>query len=162
MTKTNSKTWSMQIIKFVWCQFFILWQLQNKTVCGNKKDDFPLNQQEFLLEKVEALYLLKDKVLARDKALMFQSHNDAIEFVDKYKPMYIEQWLAVWQPYFKRGVDTVTARTTANTKLINSYLKRKTSSIQARAHLPHGCQTMHDAIDNDCPIGGTLQQTLHK
>eukprot|EP00957_Ditylum_brightwellii_P000479 36697-Ditylum_brightwellii.AAC.1 len=48
-------------------------------------------------------------------------------------------------------------RAIGNISLLTSYFHCKTST--ARMILPHGFQTLHDGLDNNCPVG-TVQTNL--
>eukprot|EP00957_Ditylum_brightwellii_P194377 14803590-Ditylum_brightwellii.AAC.1 len=128
--------------------------MRNKT----NEDGYKVHQQEILTAKVEALYLLKSNSLARDKRLMFNTQEEVTDFVATHSPSYVKQWLKIWQPYFRKGVDRATAQATTNTKFLTSYSKHIMST--ARVHLPRGHYTIHDGMDNDRPIDG-IQSTMH-
>eukprot|EP00957_Ditylum_brightwellii_P186795 14223127-Ditylum_brightwellii.AAC.1 len=64
-----------QVIKLIWQQFFILWTQCNKMSHGKNNQGLKEHQQGTLLARVEALYMLKDKLLAQDKCQMFLSHS---------------------------------------------------------------------------------------
>eukprot|EP00957_Ditylum_brightwellii_P176573 13448027-Ditylum_brightwellii.AAC.1 len=119
----------------------------------NNKNDQGIkeHQHKILLAKVEALYMLKDRHLARDKNLMLLSLLEISQFVDNHNTQYLDQQLHIWQPIFRQGVITETRRAVENLSLITSYSHHKTST--ARVLLPHGYQSLHDKLDNNCPVG---------
>eukprot|EP00957_Ditylum_brightwellii_P155629 11846605-Ditylum_brightwellii.AAC.1 len=65
---------------------------------------------------------------------MFNSMDEVNTFVATHSPDYVKQWLKLWQPYFRKGVDKATTLATTKTKLLTSYFKHKMSS--SRVHLP--------------------------
>ena len=89
---------------------------------------------------MEALYLLKLKLLARDQWLMFSTKQEIQDFVNSHSPGYAKQWLHIWQPYFCKGVNKATRLATTNTHLLTSYFQWQTSMSQA--HLPRGYYTI--------------------
>eukprot|EP00957_Ditylum_brightwellii_P126875 9671424-Ditylum_brightwellii.AAC.1 len=82
---------------------------------------------------------------------MFSNPIEISQFVNSHHTQYLDQWIRIWQSYFRRGVITATRRAIENTSLITSYFYYKTST--ARAFLPHGFQAIHNGLDNDCPVG---------
>eukprot|EP00957_Ditylum_brightwellii_P167794 12773133-Ditylum_brightwellii.AAC.1 len=70
---SNGASWAKQVIKLIWQQFLILWTQCNEMCHGKNNQGIKVHQQEILLAKVKALYMLKDRLLARDKSLMFLS-----------------------------------------------------------------------------------------
>eukprot|EP00957_Ditylum_brightwellii_P203621 15335490-Ditylum_brightwellii.AAC.1 len=71
----NGKTWATHILKIIWTRFFILWTLRNETKNMTDKGGHKVHRKEILSAKVEALYLLKSTLLARDQHLMFDSRK---------------------------------------------------------------------------------------
>eukprot|EP00957_Ditylum_brightwellii_P050596 3836687-Ditylum_brightwellii.AAC.1 len=89
---------------------------------------------------------------------MFNTQDKVTDFVVTCSPSYVKQWLKIWQPYFRKGINRATAQDTTNTKLLTSYFKHKMSTAQA--HLPRGHHTTYDGLNNDRPING-IQSTMH-
>eukprot|EP00957_Ditylum_brightwellii_P103068 7854494-Ditylum_brightwellii.AAC.1 len=146
-----------QVIKLIWQQFFILWTQHNEECHGKNEQGVKEHQHEILLAKVEALYMIKDRLLARDRNLMFSTPLEVSQFINNHSTQYLNQWLCIWQPYFRQGVITTTRRVIENTSLMTSYFCHKTSTV--RAFLPHGFQILHDGLDNDHPVS-TIQTKL--
>ena len=92
----NRTTWATHLVKLIWSQFFKLWTLRNEQRNKPQDDGFKLHQKDILFAKVEALYLLKSKLLARDQRLMFSSCDEINTFLDTHTPSYVEQWLTIW------------------------------------------------------------------
>eukprot|EP00957_Ditylum_brightwellii_P054627 4139075-Ditylum_brightwellii.AAC.1 len=89
---------------------------------------------------------------------MFNNQEEANTFVATHSLGYIEQWLKIWQSYFRKGINKATTQVAANTKLLMSYFKCKISN--SREHLLRGHQAIHDGMDNNRPIDG-IQSTMH-
>ncbi len=53
---------------------------------------------------MEALYQLKDRLLARDRDIMFQDRYKLEEFIKQTHIAYMKQWLNIWTPYFQKGI----------------------------------------------------------
>eukprot|EP00957_Ditylum_brightwellii_P047825 3632870-Ditylum_brightwellii.AAC.2 len=117
---SNGALWAKQIIKLIWQQFFFLWTQRNETCPGKNKQGIKEHQQEILLPKVEALYMLKDRLLARERNLMLSNPIEVSQFVNNHYAQYFDQWLCIWQSYFRQGVITATRRAIENTSLITS------------------------------------------
>eukprot|EP00957_Ditylum_brightwellii_P155268 11820249-Ditylum_brightwellii.AAC.1 len=81
---------------------------------------------------------------------MFNNLDKVNTFVTTHSPGYVKQWLKIWQPYFRIGVNKATTPATIKTKLLMSYFKCKMST--SRMHLPRGHQTIHNGMDNNRPI----------
>ena len=58
---------------------------------GKNNQGIKEHQREILLAKVEALYLLKGRLLAREKSLMCLSHSDVKQFVESHDTQYLDQ-----------------------------------------------------------------------
>eukprot|EP00957_Ditylum_brightwellii_P084556 6429878-Ditylum_brightwellii.AAC.1 len=108
--RINGTTWAKQAIKLIWQQFFLLWTQQNELCHDKDKCGVKEHQHKIQLAKVEALYLLKDWLLARDKRLMFTSQTDVKLFINTHSAQYIDQWLLIWQPYFCHDIHTATKK----------------------------------------------------
>eukprot|EP00957_Ditylum_brightwellii_P125884 9596067-Ditylum_brightwellii.AAC.1 len=68
---SNGASWAKEVIKLIQQQFFILWTQCNEKCHGKNDQGIKEYQQEILFVKVEALYMLKNRLLAKDKTLMF-------------------------------------------------------------------------------------------
>eukprot|EP00957_Ditylum_brightwellii_P053557 4058002-Ditylum_brightwellii.AAC.1 len=101
--------------------------MQDNVVHNNKNNGCSQNKQELLLLKVKALYLLEDILLAKYRALIFESNQEVEKFVTHHTPSYVEQWLIIWHSYFQTGIDPATSRATDNIRLITSYFHMKPS-----------------------------------
>eukprot|EP00957_Ditylum_brightwellii_P158253 12045992-Ditylum_brightwellii.AAC.1 len=129
----------------------------NEMCRGKNKKSIKEHQQESLLTKVEVLYMLKDRLLARDRNLMFSTLIEVSQFVNNHHTQYFDQWLCIWQPYFRQVIITETRRAIENSSLITSYFCCKTSTD--KVFLPCGFQTINDRLVNEHPIG-TIQTNL--
>eukprot|EP00957_Ditylum_brightwellii_P102511 7812466-Ditylum_brightwellii.AAC.1 len=124
---------------------------------GKNKQGIKEHQWEILLVKVEVLYMLKDRLLARDRNLMFSMPIEVSQFVNNHHTQYLDQWIHIWQPYFRQGLLTATRRAIESTSLITSYFCCKTST--AMAFLPCEFQTIYDRLNNYCLVS-TIQTNL--
>eukprot|EP00957_Ditylum_brightwellii_P126638 9652727-Ditylum_brightwellii.AAC.1 len=102
---------------------------------GKNKQDIKEHQQEILLAKVEALYMLKDRLLARDRNLMFSMPIEVSQFVNNHNTQYLDQWLHIWQPYFRQGVITATRIAIENTSLVSCYVCHKLPLLGHSYHI---------------------------
>eukprot|EP00957_Ditylum_brightwellii_P176911 13475708-Ditylum_brightwellii.AAC.1 len=68
---SNGSPWAKQVIKLIWQHFFILWTQYNEIRHGKNNQGIRVYQREILLANCEALYMLKDRLLARGKNLIF-------------------------------------------------------------------------------------------
>eukprot|EP00957_Ditylum_brightwellii_P138644 10567318-Ditylum_brightwellii.AAC.2 len=82
-------------MKLIWQQFFILCTQRNETCSGKNEQGIKEHQHEILLAKVEALYMLKDRLLARDRNLMFSNPVEVSQFVSNHHAQYLDQWLCI-------------------------------------------------------------------
>eukprot|EP00957_Ditylum_brightwellii_P125972 9604409-Ditylum_brightwellii.AAC.1 len=65
----------------------------------------------------------------------------------KYKRFLMEQWLTIWQPYFRAGQNRAMRQAIADTCPLTSYFTQKSSPSGAR--LPRSYHTIHNGRDND-------------
>eukprot|EP00957_Ditylum_brightwellii_P105001 8002960-Ditylum_brightwellii.AAC.1 len=71
-----------------------------------------------LYAKVEALFQLKDKLLARYRENGFQDRYRLEQFLQRKSPAYIRKWLNIWQQYFRKGVKLSVQQAIANVRPI--------------------------------------------
>eukprot|EP00957_Ditylum_brightwellii_P062373 4733265-Ditylum_brightwellii.AAC.1 len=90
---------------------------------------------------------------------MFNNQAEVNTIVATHSPGYAKQWLKIWLPYFRKGVDKSPTQATTKIKLLTSYFKCKMST--SRAHLLRGHQSIHDGMDNYRPING-IQSTMYQ
>eukprot|EP00957_Ditylum_brightwellii_P033939 2570835-Ditylum_brightwellii.AAC.1 len=99
---SNVASWAKDVIKLIWQQFFISWTQYNEKCHGKNIQSIKEHQREILLTKVEALYMLKDRLLARDRNLMLSTPLEVSQFVNNHNTQYLDQWICIWQPYFRQ------------------------------------------------------------
>eukprot|EP00957_Ditylum_brightwellii_P060066 4561388-Ditylum_brightwellii.AAC.1 len=90
--------------------------------------------KEILQAKVEALFQLKDRLLARDREIMFQDKYEMEFFFQKKSPAYIKQWLNIWKLYFCQGVKLSVQHAIANLRPITQYFVRLTQTKSSICH----------------------------
>eukprot|EP00957_Ditylum_brightwellii_P012124 915470-Ditylum_brightwellii.AAC.1 len=101
---SNGIQWTVQIIKFLWNRSFVLWQERNEFVHGSNATASQQMKAEKYKATIETMYHFKDRLMAADWQYMFQSLAEVEEFLHTKTVQYFKDWIAIWYPFFKKGI----------------------------------------------------------
>eukprot|EP00957_Ditylum_brightwellii_P010922 827337-Ditylum_brightwellii.AAC.1 len=96
---------------------------------------------------LETMYHLKDRLQAVDWLYMFQNLQEVEEFLWTRSIQYIQDHMAIWDLFFKRGRQQGQKQAIQGVKPITSYFRKKTSI--SRSHLPPRFTSRFDRLKCD-------------
>eukprot|EP00957_Ditylum_brightwellii_P059609 4525375-Ditylum_brightwellii.AAC.1 len=93
---------------------------------------------------IETMYHYKGCLLAADHPYMFQNLAEAEEFLCIKLVQYIQDWIVIWYPFFKKGIKDGQKQATTGVKPIPSYFNKKCAT--SRACLPPRFTSRYNGI----------------
>eukprot|EP00957_Ditylum_brightwellii_P069200 5254467-Ditylum_brightwellii.AAC.1 len=98
----NCTQWAVQIVKFLWSKFFELWYKRNEIIhISNEQERTKLKMDRYKCV-LETMYHLKDMLQTVDRHYMFQNSQEVEEFLQIWSIQYIQDYITIWYPFFKR------------------------------------------------------------
>eukprot|EP00957_Ditylum_brightwellii_P204205 15338161-Ditylum_brightwellii.AAC.1 len=124
---SNGTQWAVQIVKLLWSKFFKLWHKRNENVHGRNDQEHATLKIDRYKCTLETMYHLKDRLQTVDRQYMFQNLQEVKEFLQTQSIQYIQDYIAILYPFFKRGIQDGQKQAIQGVKPITSYFKKKTS-----------------------------------
>eukprot|EP00957_Ditylum_brightwellii_P190059 14468771-Ditylum_brightwellii.AAC.1 len=107
-------------------------QRRNKLAHGSMEQCHQQLKFDRYKSTIETMFHYKDRLHAEDRQYMFQNLTEVGEFLQTKSVQYIQDWITIWYPFFKKGIKDGQKQATAGVKPITSYFNKKSTTSRAK------------------------------